>query len=142
VTDSQGLTGQASVTLIVESQPPNYPPVPSIYVASTGSAPIYDWNSTFTFNASATDVENNTPFVYHLSLTALSEAGAVQGVPLDLGSAATTTWTPVNSYSFFFGSGACQTTAGQRVRVTLTATDSASQTGTYSTEVRVSCPPG
>ncbi|HEY3360074.1 MAG TPA: hypothetical protein VGQ83_42880 [Polyangia bacterium] len=140
VVDSQGLTGQATVALIVEDPPTNLPPTPSFVVS--GSGPPYDWQTVITFYGSATDPEGNTPFTYHWTATALSDTGVVQGTPVDLGTTATATWTPYDNYAFFFGSGACQVGNGQRVRVTFAVTDSAGQTGTTVQEVRVVCTPG
>ncbi len=141
VVDSQGLSGQASVGVIVEDPPTNYPPTPQITIQSSGAGPLYDWNNTFTFSGNATDPESNTPFSYAWTVTALTEAGTPEGTPLDLGTSINALWKPVNSYSFFYGSGACATTSGQRVRVSFAVTDSMSQTGLATKEVRISCPP-
>jgi hypothetical protein len=141
VQDPQGLTGTAEVTVTVEDRPADLPPVASFTIGSTGTPPLYDWQSTFTFTGTASDAENDTPFTYRWTATALTEAGEVQGAALDLGTAATVTWRPFDDYAFFFGSGLCQAVNGQRVRVRLSVTDSAGLTGASVQEVRVLCPP-
>jgi hypothetical protein len=144
ITDQMELTGAASVTLIVEPAPANAPPVPTLVVtAPSWSNLAQDWNTSFTLTSSATDAENNVPFTFDVTVTALSEAGAVQGTPLDLGGAPSITWIPYrDSFALVTASGACATTSGQRIRLTLRVTDSAGQVGSSSQELRISCPPG
>jgi hypothetical protein len=144
VTDSLGATGQATVDVVVQDPPVtvNQPPVGSFSVSSSVASTPYDWTDLLTFTGSATDAENNAPFAYAWTATALSETGVV-GNSISLGSTATVTWTPENSYSFFFGPGTCQSINGERVRITLVVTDSAGQVSSPVVhEIRIVCTPG
>ena len=99
---------------------------------------------TLSLNSSVTG--GTAPYTYQWNTTKLSEAGAVQGVSLGLGSLSIVPWAleGTTTYNFLFSEPIvlCQNVAGQRVRIDLSVMDSAGATATPSTEVRIVCPPG
>ncbi len=121
----------------------------SITVAPARPKPVYTFTSSGgadTLSLSSSVSGGVAPYTYLWKATKLSDAGAVQGTPLGLGSTATVPWalSVTATYNFLFSEPVvlCQTLANQRVRLDLTVTDNAGTSVSPSSEISIVCPPG
>jgi hypothetical protein len=139
VLDSQGLSAETSVNVEITPAPTNFPPTVTISSPDAGST--FNNTQTITLTGSATDPEGNTPITYRWLATALNSSGAVISGPTQIAIGASASWRPDSTPSLF-ASGTCFSFPGQRIRLTLEATDSLSNTGNATREILVLCPPG
>ncbi len=91
-TDSQGATGTAKVTVNVVDPPVNLPPV--VKITSPASGANISINDALNLSGTATDPEGDTPLSFEWT------ASLNSGIPIVLGSTASLTWTPSDSFDF------------------------------------------
>jgi hypothetical protein len=131
-TDPEGETGADSVTIGVAEAPTNYPPTITVgdwpEPDPLGGEPGYDAEFPIAMSASASDPEGDTPITYEWRATSY-EPGAATGIVWEsdvvIGTEASLDWTPTDTPSLLVPDNCTveDSYAGQRVRVTLVATD-------------------
>jgi len=111
-TDPQGLSDTASVTFSVADPPANLPPTVRVTSPENGGEIMFE---AMTLAGTATDPEDDTPLSFEWT------ASLDDGAPVVVGSAATVTWTPADTFDF--GQGL------NRLEIRLSVTDAEGNTG-------------